>query len=100
MSNTHDWGRFTVRINVNAPIEKLYHAWVTRSGMEYWFLRISEYKKPGGLLRGNDEFVSKGDSYKWLWYGYPDETAEYGRYWIATEKIFLNSVLEKPVIAR
>ncbi|MDP4262719.1 MAG: SRPBCC domain-containing protein [Bacteroidota bacterium] len=78
MATSHDWSRFTVRINVNAPVEKLYHAWVTRSGMESWFLRLSEYKKPGGSLRGNNELVEKGDSYKWLWHGYADETAEYG----------------------
>jgi hypothetical protein len=78
MPNTHDWARFTVRINVNAPIEKLYHAWATRSGMEYWFLRLSEYKNTNGSLRNYDELIEKGDSYKWLWYGYPDETAEYG----------------------
>lgn len=78
MSNAYDWSRFTVRINVNAPIEKLYHAWATRSGMEHWFLRLSEYKKPDGSLRNNNELVSKGDSYKWLWYGWPDETVEHG----------------------
>jgi hypothetical protein len=77
-ATSHDWSRFTVRINVNAPVEKLYHAWATRSGMEYWFLRLSEFKKMDGSLRGNDDFVTKGDSYKWLWYGWPDETVEYG----------------------
>jgi uncharacterized protein YndB with AHSA1/START domain len=78
MSTSYDWSRFSVRINVNAPVEKLYKAWATHSGIEQWFLRLSEYKKPTGSLRGNDEFVMKGDSYKWLWYGYPDETVEYG----------------------
>ena len=53
-------------------------SWATRSGIEYWFLRLSEYKKPDRTLRVPDEFVTKGDSYKWLWYGYPDDTAEYG----------------------
>ena len=78
MSTPYDWSRFSVRINVNAPVEKLYKAWATRSGMEYWFLRLSEYKKTDGSFRSNDELVMKGDSYKWLWYGYPDETVEYG----------------------
>jgi hypothetical protein len=78
MATSHDWSRFTVRINVNAPVEKLYHAWATRSGMEYWFLRLSEYKKLDDTLRAPDEIITKGDSYKWLWYGYPDDTAEYG----------------------
>jgi hypothetical protein len=78
MSASYDWSRFTVRININAATEKLYHAWATRSGMEDWFLRLSEYKKPDASLRGNDELVMEGDSYKWLWHGWPDETAEYG----------------------
>src|SRR5258706_9586053 len=78
MTTSYDWSRFTVRININAPTEKLYHAWATRSGMEYWFLRMSEYKKPDGSIRGNEEFVAKDDSYAWLWHGWPDETVEHG----------------------
>jgi hypothetical protein len=77
-TNTYDWSRFVVRINVNTPIDKLYHAWATRAGMEYWFLRLSEYKRADGTLRGNDEFVEKGDLYKWLWHGWPDDTVEHG----------------------
>jgi uncharacterized protein YndB with AHSA1/START domain len=77
--STHDWSRFTVRIDIKAPVEKLYHAWATRSGMEYWFLRLSEYKKPDGSLRSDNELVQKNDSYKWLWHGWPDETVEHGR---------------------
>lgn len=78
MATSYDWSSFTVRINVNAPIERLYHAWATRSGMEFWFLRLSEYKKPDGSLRDNEELVMNGDSYKWLWHGWPDETVELG----------------------
>ena len=40
-TNSHDWSRFTVRINVNAPVDKLYQAWATREGIEQWFLRFS-----------------------------------------------------------
>ena len=79
MPGSIDWSRFTVRINVNAATEKLYHAWTTRSGMEHWFLRLSEYQKPDGSLRKNDEFVMKGDSYKWLWHGWGDDTVEHGK---------------------
>ena len=77
-TNTYDWSRFVVRINVNAPADKLYYAWATREGMEYWFLRLSEYKKADGALRGDNDFVEKGDTYKWLWHGWPDETVEHG----------------------
>lgn len=78
MADTYEWGQFTVRINVRAPKEKLYNAWATREGMEYWFLRLSEYKNPDGTLRGNTEQVSKGDNYKWLWHGWADDTVECG----------------------
>jgi uncharacterized protein YndB with AHSA1/START domain len=77
MSN-FNWDTFTVRVPVKASIEKLYWCWATRAGMEYWFLRLSEYKKPGGELRGNDESVQINDSYKWLWHGWDDDTVEQG----------------------
>jgi uncharacterized protein YndB with AHSA1/START domain len=74
----YDWSKFTVRIDVNAPIEKLYHGWATREGIEFWFLRFSEYKKPDGTLCKNDEYVKKGDTYTWRWHGYGDDTQEKG----------------------
>ena len=78
LTHAYDWSRFVVRINVNASLDKLYKAWATRTGMEYWFLRLSEYKKADGTLRNNNEFVEKGDLYKWLWHGWPDDTVEHG----------------------
>lgn len=79
MNKQNDWTRFTVRINVkDVSIKKLYWAWATREGMEYWFLRLSEYKTKDGKLRKANETVEKGDQYKWLWHGWPDETVEYG----------------------
>ena len=77
MSN-FDWSRFSVRINVKATKEKLYWCWATRKGIEYWFLRKSDYKKPDGSLYEADEFVRKDDRYSWWWHGYPDEVVEQG----------------------
>jgi hypothetical protein len=79
MANKYDWARFTVRIDVNTPVEKLYTAWATRDGMEYWFLRLCEYKRPDGSLLKGGEQVKKGDTYKWLWHGYADDTSEVGQ---------------------
>jgi uncharacterized protein YndB with AHSA1/START domain len=73
-----DWSHFVVRVNIKAPVDILYQAWATRSGMEKWFLRLSEFKKPGGTLHSNDEYVQKGDTYRWRWYGWPDEMEESG----------------------
>ena len=78
MATSFDWSSFVVRININAQTEKLYHAWASRSGMELWFLRLSEYKKSDDSLRAANELVEKGDSYKWLWHGWPDDMAETG----------------------
>ena len=73
-----DWSRFAVRINVKAPVKKLYGCWATREGIEYWFLRRSDYKKPDGTLYGPAEEVGTGATYDWWWHGYPDEVVEHG----------------------
>src|SRR5688572_16729446 len=74
----YDWSQFVVRIPINASREKLYDAWSTRKGIEHWFLRMSEYKSSGGVLRKEDEDVQKGDTYSWRWHGWPDEVEEHG----------------------
>lgn len=73
-----NWSRFAVRINVKAPAEELYRCWATRKGIEYWFLRRSEYKKPDGSERAAGEAVGKGDTYIWRWHGYADTVTEEG----------------------
>ena len=76
MSN-YDWTTFTVRIAVKATAERLYWCWATREGMEYWFLRMSEYKK-GNEIRNAGDPTQKGDTYRWRWHGWPDEVTEEG----------------------
>ncbi len=73
-----DWSRFIVRINIKAPIERLYWCWATEGGIEFWFLRKSDYKKPDGTSLSMTDFVEKGDKYSWWWHGYPDEVVEHG----------------------
>lgn len=70
------WSEFTIRIDINASIEKLYEAWTTQAGMEYWFLRQSPFFDKDGRQRDVKESVQPGDSYLWRWHGYPDETFE------------------------
>ncbi len=73
-----NWTTFTVRVPVRAPAEKLYWCWATREGIEYWFLRMSDYRKPDGTAREAREFVQQGDTYRWLWHGWGDDTIEKG----------------------
>ena len=87
--STYDWSSFIVRININAPITGLYKAWATRSGMEKWFLRISEYKKADGKIRQENDLIQKGDTYQWRWYGWPDDMTEEGTILDCNGKDFL-----------
>ncbi|WP_207511215.1 SRPBCC family protein [Longitalea luteola] len=84
--STIDWSRFVVRINVSAPVETLYRAWTTRNGMESWFVRLSEYRNKNGEEKDKDEQVVVGDTYKWLWHGYPDTSLEKGEILEANHK--------------
>jgi uncharacterized protein YndB with AHSA1/START domain len=77
--STIDWSRFVTRINVGAPVETIYQAWATRDGMESWFLRLCEYKDKNGVERSAEEKIVIGDTYKWLWHGYPDTSVENGQ---------------------
>lgn len=74
-----DWSVFTVRIGVHADTETLYRAWATRAGLESWFLRMAEFRKPDGAKRLSDALVKPGDLYTWRWHGWPDEVEELGR---------------------
>lgn len=77
--NEYDWSRFVTRIPINASMQDLYDAWSTRKGIEHWFLRMSEYCRPDGVLRKDDEPVQAGDTYAWRWHGWPDEVEEHGK---------------------
>lgn len=77
MSN-YDWSRFRLRIPVKADAQTIYNAWATQNGIEGWFLRSADFVKQNGVLRYRNELIQAGDTYTWLWYGYPDETVEVG----------------------
>lgn len=75
----YNWSEFIVRIPIHAMGQELYDAWATRRGIEYWFLRMSEYKSTDGEIRKDNEHVQQGDTYAWRWHGWPDEVEEHGR---------------------
>ena len=68
--------QFTKRIPVKASAKSIYDAWATQSGLERWFLRLAEFKTANGSSRPKNTAIEKGDRYKWLWYGYDDDTKE------------------------
>ncbi len=72
------WSSFSLRIPVFASVEKLYWCIATQKGLEYWFLRSSIFQSTIGMLLQQEDFVSEGDSYTWLWHGWPDDVVEKG----------------------
>jgi uncharacterized protein YndB with AHSA1/START domain len=76
--NGFNWSRFSVRINIRSQPDTLYRAWVTKPGLEHWFLRDTIFISKDGRIREKDEPIEAGDSYTWYWHGWPDETREVG----------------------
>lgn len=70
------WSSFTKRIPVRASIENVFRAWATQQGLESWFLRKAEFTKSDNTLRNREELVQQGDTFLWLWHGYPDNVNE------------------------
>ena len=71
-----DWTKFTQRIVVNAPMEKVYTSWTNCHVLEKWFLSKARVKKSADVVEMSDA-MQVGDEYAWNWYGY--EFAEYGK---------------------
>jgi uncharacterized protein YndB with AHSA1/START domain len=68
--------KFIKRISIKANPQMIYDSWATPAGLESWFLRLAEFKKPGYERREISEYIQAGDKYFWLWHGYDDETFE------------------------
>ena len=82
----YDWSKFTRKININAPIENIYDAWTIPDHMERWFLRQATFKRSNGTVREKFLHIHRGDTYQWLWHGYPDNIVEKGEVLLANEK--------------
>lgn len=76
---TSPYSAFKLRVNIKTTIENAYKAWSTRAGIESWFLRQATFKNGSGKDRTGEMPVEEGDTYTWLWFGYPDEVAETGK---------------------
>lgn len=87
----YDWSTFTQKMRIKAPASELYKLWTTRSGLESWFLRMAEFTRGNDVIDDN-EAVQKDDTYRWRWYGYPDDVTETGRILAANGKDKLSFV--------
>ncbi|MCX2743291.1 SRPBCC domain-containing protein [Mangrovivirga sp. M17] len=77
--NKFDYSHFTVKSVVDTKVPEVYKLWTTKAGLEKWFLRLAEFVKEDGSFRQPDEDIQEGDTYRWLWHGYPDNVVEHGK---------------------
>jgi uncharacterized protein YndB with AHSA1/START domain len=82
----NNWSEFKLRVNINAPVNKVYSAWTSSAGLMSWFLRKAIFHSANGTMRKADEPVVAGDQYEWYWHGYPDSVVEKGKIVSANEK--------------
>ena len=71
-----DWRSFTLRVAIGASPKAVFEAWTSQQGLESWFLRMAQFKKPDQAPRPRTEMIREGDEYVWLWHGYSDEVVE------------------------
>ncbi len=94
----NDWTTFTKRITINAKPETIYRAFATQSGIESWFLRISEFTSINGDLRHRESLAKKGDKYLWAWHGYSDETNQEGEVLETNGQDFFQFTFHDPMV--
>lgn len=64
--------KFTLRVTVNASMNKIFKALATPVGIESWFLREAKFISPDKSIRKATDFIQPRDNYEWKWHGYPD----------------------------
>lgn len=62
--------KFTKKIYIKAPKDKLYWCWATKEGIEAWFLRQATYTDNNGAKRSSKEPIQVGDEYVWEWHNW------------------------------
>jgi len=85
----NDWTTFTKRIPIKADPQRIFDLWTTQTGLERWFLRKAEFRKPDNSLVAPDDHIQKGDEYEWYWYGFPNSVFEKNVIIETNEKDFL-----------
>jgi uncharacterized protein YndB with AHSA1/START domain len=75
----HDWSKFNLKIAIRASVANVYTAWTVPQELENWFLRKAAFKDAKGHAIGYTDYIHEGDTYEWLWHGFPDDVVEKGK---------------------
>ena len=75
--STYDWSSFKRSIFIDAPLDKVFDAWIIPEKITTWFLRQADFTRSDGSIRKQHEHIETGDTYYWQWWNYSD--IEHGR---------------------
>lgn len=87
--SSHDWSKFSTRININVSPPEVYAAWTSQAALERWFLRVAEFTDSKKRIRAAGSTIRQGDAYRWLWHGYDDSVVERGTILELNDKDYL-----------
>jgi uncharacterized protein YndB with AHSA1/START domain len=80
--HNYDWSKFILKIDINASVADVYHAWTRASELEKWFLRKA-ITRQGKKDLPYDHHLDKDDTYEWYWHGHDDTVVEKGKVLLA-----------------
>jgi len=66
----HDWSYFKRGLFINAPVQKVFDAWIYSEQVETWFLKTCKYFDSSGKERAKKEALQTGDTYEWHWHNW------------------------------
>ncbi len=78
MAILNDWSSFKLRVNILAPLEKVFSYFETPEGWEKWFLRKAIFLGSNDHQREAKELIETHDLYEFYWHGYSDDFSEKG----------------------
>lgn len=93
--NKLDWSAFTVNMPSHESSEKIKKYWTCQDKFEKWFLKLAEFRSHDGSLRGREEQIQPGDTYRWQWYGWPEAVEENGKILQPKQDEFLRFIFGK-----
>ena len=74
---SYDWTKFQCNIFIQAPIEKIFNAWMSEKALTTWFLEKVKHIDSNGQTRPAEQHSQISDTYEWKWFGW--EYAEKGK---------------------
>jgi uncharacterized protein YndB with AHSA1/START domain len=70
--STYDWSSFKRSIFIDAPLDKIFDAWIIPEQISTWFLKKADFTQAEGSIRQQSDRIKAGDTYAWQWWNYSE----------------------------